>query len=363
MGSDRRPVAAPFSGPFSGSLADVGTRESIFGPRLVGFMRRLGLSAALATSAGLLGLGYAHLEARSPTLRRFRVAVPARGDLAPLRILHVSDLHMFPGQTFIENFLAKVAAEEEFDLVVSTGDNFGDMHSLDLLLDAYQPLLAFPGAFVLGSNDYYSPMTKSWLTYFRHPHRRRVPQKHRRNQPDLPWLTLVREFERAGWVDVSNRTETLHLAATAGRAQDRQTVALAGVDDPHIRRDRVPSPSATWENPNSWRLALSHAPYLRVIDAFEEQGADLILAGHTHGGQVCVPGIGSLVTNSDIPRRYSRGLHRWPATPGAPSLEAEAGEKGPPTFLHVSAGLGTSPYAPIRFSCRPEASLIELVPE
>ena len=72
-------------------------------------------------------------------------------------------------------------------------------------------------------------------------------------------------------------------------------------------------------------------------------GFPLILAGHTHGGQLCVPGFGALVTNCDLPRRQAKGLSTR-CTPG----DARA--------LHVSAGLGTSPYAPVRFACPPEAT-------
>ena len=73
-----------------------------------------------------------------------------------------------------------------------------------------------------------------------------------------------------------------------------------------------------------------------------------MLAGHTHGGQVAVPFVGALVTNCDLPLRYAKGLHRW---------RHDRAE----TWLHVSAGLGTSPYAPIRFACPPEATLMTLV--
>ncbi|MBC8091522.1 MAG: metallophosphoesterase, partial [Pseudonocardia sp.] len=94
------------------------------------------------------------------------------------------------------------------------------------------------------------------------------------------------------------------------------------------------------------RLGLVHAPEPSVLDRFAGDGYDLLLAGHTHGGQVCVPGYGALVTNSGLHRSMARGLHRWSG----------------PTWLHVSAGLGTSPYAPVRLACPPEATLLTLVP-
>ena len=95
-------------------------------------------------------------------------------------------------------------------------------------------------------------------------------------------------------------------------------------------------------------------------------GVDLILAGHTHGGQLCLPGYGALVTNCDLDRRRAKGMSRW--WPGAGSTGPEGGaapsSDAPPdaAWLHVSAGLGTSPYAPVRFACRPEATLLTLTP-
>jgi predicted MPP superfamily phosphohydrolase len=91
-------------------------------------------------------------------------------------------------------------------------------------------------------------------------------------------------------------------------------------------------------------IGVTHAPYRRVLDAMVADALPLILAGHTHGGQVCVPGFGALTTNCDLPWRQAKGVSRW-------------GE----AYLHVSAGLGTSPYAPVRFACPPEATLLTLV--
>jgi uncharacterized protein len=85
-----------------------------------------------------------------------------------------------------------------------------------------------------------------------------------------------------------------------------------------------------------------------VLDPMVRDGLGLLLAGHTHGGQVCVPGFGALVTNCDLPRRQAKGLSRWVVD-------------GRSAWLHVSAGVGTSPYAPIRFACFPEATLLTLV--
>src|SRR5439155_19297835 len=74
-------------------------------------------------------------------------------------------------------------------------------------------------------------------------------------------------------------------------------------------------------------------------------GYRLIVSGHTHGGQVRMPFVGALVSNSQIPTRICMGLSRLG-----------------PALMHISPGLGTSKYAPFRFLCRPEATVLELVP-
>ena len=102
------------------------------------------------------------------------------------------------------------------------------------------------------------------------------------------------------------------------------------------------------------RLGVTHAPYLRVLDQFAADGYDAIIAGHTHGGQVCLPGGRALTTNCDLEPARARGLHRHPA-------DSEPGDEGS-AWLHVSAGLGTNPYVRIRVACRPEATLMTLVP-
>jgi uncharacterized protein len=91
-----------------------------------------------------------------------------------------------------------------------------------------------------------------------------------------------------------------------------------------------------------------------VLDQFAGDGYDAIFAGHTHGGQLRLPFAGALVTNCDLDTRRASGLHRHPA-------DAEPGTPGS-AWLHVSAGLGTSPFAPVRFCCRPEATLLTLTP-
>lgn len=325
------------------SLEEIGDRESLFGSRFVGMMRTAAGTGAAVTGLGLVGVGLAHVESRFPTVRSTQVPMTPRQGAEEFRILHISDLHMFEGQEFIARFLARVANEEQFDFVVSTGDNLSDYSGVPLLIDALEPLLQYPGAFVLGSNDYYLPKRKPWITYLDPTHHKKAGDEAAVSNPELPWFEVVQKLVQAGWIDMSNRSTSTRVNTTHGEVD----VALIGVDDPHILRDRFPTPTAEWDDPKSIRLALSHSPYRRVLDRATEINTDLILAGHTHGGQVRLPGVGALVNNCDIPNGYSRGLYQWEY-------------QNKKSWLNISAGLGTSRYAQVRFFCRPEVSLITL---
>ncbi|MEG3614635.1 metallophosphoesterase [Isoptericola haloaureus] len=284
------------------------------------------------------GLAYAHLETKLFALRRVSVPVLAPGE-RDLRVLHVSDLHLTPGQHRKIEWVRSLAALEP-DLVIDTGDNLAHHDAVDPLLHALEPLLDRPGAFVLGSNDYYSPTFKNPARYLLPDARGPV-----RHTPDLPWERMVTAMREAGWADLTNRRDTVDV-------QGRR-VALTGVDDPHLDRDVFPEPTAgTDGEPATLRLGVTHAPYRRVLNQMHADDADAIIAGHTHGGQLCVPFYGSLVTNCDLDRGRAKGLHGWPG----PRPDEPGGEDS--TWLHVSAGAGTSPYAAVRFACRPEATLI-----
>jgi predicted MPP superfamily phosphohydrolase len=126
-----------------------------------------------------------------------------------------------------------------------------------------------------------------------------------------------------------------------------RSIELVGVDDPHVERDDYRSVAGPIAPGADVHIGVTHTPASRVLDAMAADGFALLLAGHTHGGQVCVPGYGALITNCDLPPAMAKGLHRWP---------------GSEAWLHVSAGLGTHPTAPYRFACRPEATILTLIP-
>ncbi len=262
-------------------------------------------------------------------LRRLRLAVLAPGS-RPLRLLHISDLHMLPRDRRKSHWVAALA-DLRPDLVINTGDTLSHLSSVAPAITAFGTLLDIPGAFVLGNNDFYLPARKSPHRYFTHSQ----PKK---RTADLPWEDLRAAQAERGWIDLNNRTAVLDIRG--------QRVALGGVNDPHTHRDRYDSIAGRADPDATIRIGVTHSPEPRVLDAFAADGYDLVLAGHTHGGQVRLPGIGALVTNCGLDRSRARGLSRW----------------GSRMWLHVSAGLGSSPYLPIRLGCRPEATLLTLAP-
>jgi predicted MPP superfamily phosphohydrolase len=289
--------------------------------------------------AGAAGLGYAWLEARWFALRHVTVPVLAPG-ARPLRVLHLSDAHLTPGQGRKRDWLRGLA-DLEPDLVVSTGDHLAHREAVPPLLESYGDLLDRPGVFVFGSNDYYAPVPKNPVKYLTGGTGTEAGGPWER-PPTLPFEELRSGLSERGWLDLNNRTGGLEV--------DGRRLAFAGVDDPHHELDDLGAvpPAASLDPSADLAVAVAHAPYLRVLDHATQQGYPLVLAGHTHGGQLCVPFYGALVTNCDLDRARVKGL----STHQVPGHE--------PSWLHVSGGLGTSPFTVVRFACRPEATLLTL---
>jgi len=297
--------------------------------------RRVLAGAAGVAAAGLGVLAYGGLYERTAyTLRRVSIPVLPAG-ARPLRVLHISDLHVTPNQHGKFAWLADLARLVP-DLVALTGDVLSSVDARDPLLEALAPLYSFPGVFVPGNNDYFVPTLKS-------PHRYLLP--HDEAAPKgapLDWADFARSLaDASGWLEMTNVRAVVEV--------DGRRIDLRGVDDARLRRDRPALVSGPPERGAELALGLSHTPEPRVLDAFTADGVGLTLSGHTHGGQIRLPLIGALVTNCGLDRSRVRGLSRH-----------EAG--GRSSWLHVSPGLGTSPFAPVRLGCRPEATLLTLVP-
>jgi predicted MPP superfamily phosphohydrolase len=296
--------------------------------------RGFAVTAAAGTAAGLAAFGYGLWEKNQFVLREETLPILPAGS-EPFRVLHLSDIHFVPGQDTKARWLESLATLKP-DLVVNTGDNLSHVKAVDPLLKALRPLMEFPGVFVPGSNDYYAPSPRNPASYLL------GPSKSKPKQIELDWPRLRSGFGMAGWVDLTNRHQSLVLKGIR--------FDFSGVDDPHLNRERYagwPRGTHHQEQDPHLRVAVIHAPYQRVLDHFTEAGADLLLAGHTHGGQLCIPGYGALVANCDIPTWRAKGLNDWDSD-------------GRTTPVNVSGGIGTSRFAPIRIACKPEAVLLTL---
>ncbi|MBP5937900.1 metallophosphoesterase [Streptomyces acidiscabies] len=297
----------------------------------------LGIAAACAA-----GLVYsAGFEARSFRLRRVTVPVLPPG-MRPLRVLQVSDIHMVGGQRKKQRWLRSLAGLRP-DFVINTGDNLSDPDGIPETLDALGPLMEFPGAYVFGSNDYYGPKLRNPAKYLfekasgRHGLNGNAPAV---DVVHIDWESLRDGFDGAGWLNLTNTRGVLKVEGVS--------IELTGLDDPHIRRDRYERVAGGPSASADFSMGVVHAPYLRVLDSFTADDYPLILAGHTHGGQVCVPFYGALVTNCDLDAGRVKGLSTHSAG-------------GRTSFMHVSAGCGANRYTPVRFACPPEVTLLTLV--
>ncbi|MET8141983.1 metallophosphoesterase [Sphaerisporangium sp. NPDC005288] len=280
---------------------------------------------------GVAGLGYASVIERNWfRLRRFDVPVLAPGQ-RPVRILQISDLHLTPGRTRLINWVRSLDALNP-DLVVNTGDTLAHPDAVPAYLSAVEPLLSRPGLFVYGSNDLYAPRPKNPARYLWSS-----SKGPKQSVPNLPWPELGAGMTAAGWLDMNNTTARVKVGDL--------DVHVGGIHDSHINRDRYDEIAGQAPADADLRLGVMHSPDPANMSRFAADGYQLLLAGHTHGGQLCIPFYGALVTNCGIDRARVKGLHRHDSA-----------------WLHVSAGLGTSPYAPVRFACPPEATLLTLVP-
>ncbi|HUH53093.1 MAG TPA: metallophosphoesterase [Microbacteriaceae bacterium] len=293
--------------------------------------------AGFSTAAAVWGF---FIERHLRVLRNVSLPLVPVG-CKPLRILHLSDLHLAPWQKKKADWISSLARLNP-DLVVLTGDLMGHKDSLTILTKALSSMAGVPGVYVHGSNDYYGPILKNPFKYLQEPSRLST------RKPDIDTVSLD-DFLTVGLGFKNLNNSAVDVSV------DNTKIRFFGLGDPHIRFDDpelVSKRLVTLDNVSDAdiRMGVVHAPYRESLDYLLDKESDLIFAGHTHGGQVRVPGIGALTSNSDLPANQARGLSVWHRHDKA-------------SFLHVSAGLGTSIFAPVRFFCRPEATMITLTPE
>lgn len=304
----------------------------------------IGAALGLAAGAGLAAFAWGSLVERNRfTIRHEFLPVLEPGS-RQVTVLHLADLHLAPWQRNKQEWVRSLASLKP-DLVINTGDNLGHLDAFDALEYTLEPFAGIPGVFVNGSNDYYGPTFKNPLRYLG------APSMHSAVAQPLDTARLENYFrDSLGWKDLNNAAESLTIGGS--------DFEFFGVNDAHRdwdKLDSLPGAIDAMREEASWResadrpvsIGVTHAPYQRVLNSFVTNGADVIFAGHTHGGQVRIPGLPPLVTNCDIPREKAQGLSTWHHA----SRDA---------FLNVSAGLGTSIYAPVRFACPPEAVLVTL---
>ena len=252
---------------------------------------------------------------------------------ADIRILHFSDLHLTPKRKRLAIEI-KSWVDLKPDLIISTGDFIAHKDGIKPLISALGELLDTPGLFVFGSNDYYAPRFKNPFSYL-------LPDKGERKLGiKLNSTLLSKQLSKGAWQDLNHKKVKIKVKGVVIEAR--------GTDDAHLELDNYPLVAGKKSTAADISLGITHAPYERVLAAMAQDNLDLILAGHTHGGQVRLPwfnGSKALTTNCDLDNWRASGLSKVNDEP----------------WLNVSAGMGYSPYAPIRFACPPEVSIIDII--
>lgn len=256
---------------------------------------------------GSLRLAGLHARAQRNALAievlRNDVALPLLpGTFDGFTLLHLSDLHLDINAGFLDALIGRVSGLE-YDLCVITGDyrarTFGPIEATLAGLQRLRPQLKTPVYAVLGNHD---------------------------------TIRLVPRMEAMGYRLLLNEWVKIQ--------RDGEAIYLAGIDDAHFYRMENFHRAAHELPSQVVSILLSHTPetYRHAAHA----GFDLMLAGHTHGGQICLPGGTPLLTDADSPRRLARGAWRYREMLG-----------------YTSKGAGTS-MVDVRLNCPPEVTLHRL---
>jgi predicted MPP superfamily phosphohydrolase len=288
----------------------------------------------------LIALYATQVEPYRPVLRRMVVRVPA--GWRHVSILHLSDLHVRAGGERLyrvqERFLRSIAATP--DLVCVTGDvceQLGDAGRVAALLSLTRPRLGT--LVVLGNHEHRAPMPAAVEHASRGPWGRLAR---------LTWQVLGARVHSSGTAEAHALADALSAAGFRVLMNeglrldvDGRPLWVAGIDSTWAD---CAQPAAAMHGHCDGEpcLGLVHEP--EAAPALVARGAELVLAGHTHGGQVSFPLLGAPYTLRADPRiRVAAGLQRL--------------GRG---LLHISAGLGHT--TPLRFNCPPDATWIDCVP-
>lgn len=354
-----------------------------------------------------------------------RFGVAGTPQFPGLRVLHLSDTHFYRGREDLVGWLRVLAkrAGMDFDLVVLTGDMLSSSYGDEFLAaPALQPFIdsGVPGAYVFGDHDFYAsragnPLKYLWSTSEKSGSgfagAKRIGEPGQGNR-------LSRLLADSGWLDLNNANGSLDVrgvrlefsgvndphghrdqyvgfdsdgvgeprqagvgagetsaagVTSGGETREAEVMGTGGPGKTEVTSGGVSHQGGAsagevgFSNEylratgRSVRLGLSHAPYARVLNQFLSDGTDLVFCGHTHGGQVCLPGGHALVTNCDLDPQFASGLFEWQADT-CQGIESETGKPDRASMtVCVSPGLGTSPFTPWRVFCPPVAYIVELV--
>ncbi len=294
---------------------------------------RANLAAFAALGAG--SALYAWWESTAVEITRRPLYVP---DLPPgldgLRVLHISDTHFPESADSVGRFL-ELIWPLEYDLIVCTGDYVETAAGWNAAGDALTQLRAPFGVYAsLGAHDYCAPVRTlgSWLQF----NSDRLRHRRRRMVNPAPF---VERLEAAGIVVLRNEWRSAEIGG--------ELVRIAGAGDAsvgmaHLERALPPADLT----PASFQMLLTHSPDAVFRLSPSSREPRLVFCGHTHGGQIRVPGWGAPVRHSNLVTRER-----------AAGVFHPYGPEGPQVI--VSRGFGTA-FVPFRFACRPELGLYEL---
>ena len=217
-------------------------------------------------------------------------------------ILQLSDLHADMNENAMAR-AAEIVAPLIYDICVLTGDFRGDTHGpfIRALACLAKLVTALRGPIygVLGNHDS---------------------------------ILMVPHLERLGVRMLLNEAVVIERAG--------QRIHIAGIDDAHFyRADNIEKAAADIPH-DEFSILLSHTP--EIYRQAAHAGFDMLLTGHTHGGQICLPGSIPITLDSVLPRRLGAGAWRHHSMHG-----------------YTSVGTGSS-VVPVRFNCRPEVTLHRL---